>query len=303
MTVGFMQEQIRSAALNWLDQMTRGGEIPLTREQLANDFVVGGARFPLIDRGRGIRKPAGWNAALSITTAYPKSGGARPYDDREGPDGLHRYKLRRDERGQSENVGLRVAMQYDLPLAWFFGLAPGLFQVISPVYLREEEPLMSQFSLALTEAQRMVAPGSVVEDRIRRYLIRQTKQRLHQPIFASQIMIAYKERCAVCALNHRELLDAAHIISDSKPNGLPIVVNGLALCKIHHAAYDSNILGIRPDYVVQIKERLLQEIDGPMLLHGLQGRHGQALMALPTRRADRPDPNRLEERYVEFCAA
>lgn len=303
MTDAVLQEEIRAAALSWLEQSTRGGEIPLTREQLANDFIVGGVRFPLIDRGRGIRKPAGWNAALSITTAVPKSGGARPYDDVEGPDGLHRYKLRRDELGRSENAGLRAALQLDLPLAWFYGLEPGLFQVISPVYLREEEPSLNQFSLALTEAQRMVEPGSIVEERIRRYLISQTRQRLHQPVFASQVMIAYTERCAVCSLHHRELLDAAHIISDSKPHGLPIVTNGLALCKIHHAAYDNNILGIRPDHVVEIHQRLLQEIDGPMLLHGLQGRHGQSLMTLPKRAADRPDPIRLEERYAEFRAA
>ena len=283
MTDAVLQEEIRAAALSWLEQSTRGGEIPLTREQLANDFIVGGVRFPLIDRGRGIRKPAGWNAALSITTAVPKSGGARPYDDVEGPDGLHRYKLRRDELGRSENAGLRAALQLDLPLAWFYGLEPGLFQVISPVYLREEEPSLNQFSLALTAAA--------------------CRQRLHQPVFASQVMIAYTERCAVCSLHHRELLDAAHIISDSKPHGLPIVTNGLALCKIHHAAYDNNILGIRPDHVVEIHQRLLQEIDGPMLLHGLQGRHGQSLMTLPKRAADRPDPIRLEERYAEFRAA
>lgn len=70
---------------------------------------------------------------------------------------------------------------------------------------------------------------------------------------------------------HRELLDAAHITGDPQPHGLQIATNGLALCKIHHAAYDTNVLGIRPDVVVQIHERLLTEIDGPMLLHGLQG--------------------------------
>lgn len=297
------EDRIRSAALAWLDDVTLGGEMPLSREQLANDFLVDGVRFPLIDRGRGIRKPAGWQAALSITTAAPKSGRARPYEDVEGPDGLHRYKLRRDERGVSDNAGLRAALLLDAPLAWFYGLEPSRFHVISPVYLRNEEPELNQFTLALTEAQRMVQPGSIVEERLKRYLVRQTWQRLHQPVFASQVMAAYAERCAVCALNHRELLDAAHIVPDSKPHGLPIVTNGMALCKIHHAAYDKNILGIRPDHTVEIHERLLHEIDGPMLLHGLQGRHGQLLMALPRRPADLPDVDRLAERYAEFRAA
>ena len=116
-------------------------------------------------------------------------------------------------------------------------------------------------------------------------------------------MLAYSTRCAVCRIGHRELLDAAHIIADSDPRGLPIVRNGLALCKIHHAAYDRNILGIRPDYVIEIHHRLLDEIDGPMLRHGLQDHHAKPLMQLPQRRSELPDPTRLEERYAEFRAA
>jgi putative restriction endonuclease len=104
----------------------------------------------------------------------------------------------------------------------------------------------------------------------------------------------------VCSLAHRELLDAAHIIPDSDPDGQPVVTNGMALCKIHHTAYDRNILGIRPDYVVEISARLLDEIDGPMLSHGLQNHHGLKLMQVPRRGGDQPDPVRLERRYTEF---
>jgi putative restriction endonuclease len=294
---------VRASALAWLARVTMDGQVEVTREQLANDFAVDGARFPLIDRGRGIRKPLGWDAALSITTAVPKSGRPRPYDDTEGPDGLHRYKLRRDAGGDAENAGLRAAMRQGLPLAWFYGVAPGVFQAIFPVYLVAEEVERDQFVLALTDDQREIAPGSVVEGALRRYIVAQTRRRLHQPVFASQVMLAYTTRCAVCDLNHRELLDAAHIIPDNAPGGDPVVANGLALCKIHHAAYDANVLGIRPDHVVQIHHRLLAEIDGPMLRHGLQAHHDQPLMRIPARRADRPDPDRLTHRYEQFRAA
>jgi putative restriction endonuclease len=74
------------------------------------------------------------------------------------------------------------------------------------------------------------------------------------------------------------------------------------MCKIHHAAYDANILGIRPDHVVEVRNDILTEIDGPMLRHGLQEMHGTRII-LPRSREDRPDPDRLEERYTEFCAA
>jgi putative restriction endonuclease len=294
---------VRSAALAWIEKITLGGALPVTREQLAHDFHIDGARFALVDRGRGIRKPAGWQAALSIMTAVASTGGQRPYADDEGPDGLHRYKLRRDQRGSAENEGLRVAMRDQLPLIWFYGLKPGVFNAIAPVYLTAEEPDQDQFVLALTADQRGVIPGSPVEEVLRRYLITETKRRLHQPVFASQVMLAYETKCAVCTLAHRELLDAAHIVPDSDPRGLPVVRNGLALCKIHHAAYDRNILGIRPDYVVEIHTRLLHEIDGPMLTHGLQAHHGERLRQLPRTRAERPDPERLEQRYAAFEAA
>lgn len=287
---------IRAAAMLWLQDVTMGGTLTVTREQLANDFSFAGERFPLVDRGRGIRKPAGWRAALSIMTAQ-----GRPYADEEGVDGLHRYQLRRDQRGAAENESLRVALRDQAPLIWFYGVAPGIFNATFPVWIKVEEP--GRFVLALTDIQRTVQPYSPVEETFRRYLIAETKRRLHQPVFASEVMLAYETRCAVCRIGHRELLDAAHIIPDNDPRGLPVAPYGLALCKIHHAAFDRNILGIRPDYVVEIHHRLLDEMDGPMLRHGLQEHHAQPLMQLPRRRVDQPDRDRLDERYAQFRAA
>lgn len=297
------EEHVRAAALDWLSKVTLDGTVTVSRAQLRDDFQVHGTRFPLLDAGRGIRKPRGWSAALSILTAAPEGAAWRPYDDSEGPDGLHRYKLRRDERGAAENEGLRAAMAQQVPLMWFYGVRPGIFQAIFPVYLIGEESEQSQFVMALTEEQRQVRPGSRVEAVLREYLMAMTRRRLHQPVFASQIMVAYETRCAVCSLNHRELLDAAHIIPDSEPNGAAVVTNGLALCKLHHAAYDRNILGIRPDCTVEIHQRLLGEIDGPMLRHGLQEHHMRPLMKLPSSRRERPDTDRLLERYAIFRAA
>ena len=94
----------------------------------------------------------------------------------------------------------------------------------------------------------------------------------------------------------------AHIIPDSHEDGLPIVPNGLSLCKIHHSAYDHHILGISPDYKVHIRKDLLNEIYGPMLKHGFQELDGNAIH-IPSRKNDQPDKERLDVRYSDFLSA
>jgi putative restriction endonuclease len=121
-------------------------------------------------------------------------------------------------------------------------------------------------------------------------------------MFRGMVIDAYDVRCAVCRLKHGDLLDAAHIVADREETGLAIVSNGISLCKIHHAAYDRNLLGVSADYVVHINERLLAETDGPMLKHGLQEMHGQGL-TLPRHKASRPDPERLSTRFTVFAAS
>ena len=79
-------------------------------------------------------------------------------------------------------------------------------------------------------------------------------------------------------------------------------INGLALCKLHHAAFDANIIGVTPDLEVTVRLDVLQEIDGPMLQHGLQDFQGRRIH-VP--RADHLKPNRdfLAERYALFRRA
>ncbi len=294
--------RLRREAMAWLTVRTNDGLDAISTTGLL-DFEIDGRRFRLMDAQRGIRKPAELHAALSIRTVYRSDGATRPYEDSAGPEGLFRYKWRGNEADHPENRALRAAMVAGLPLIWFFGVGPGMYQPVFPVFLLDEEPASHQFVVDPDVAHGLVRKDSPVEEAMRRYILRETRQRVHQPVFRATIMRAYGTRCSVCALAHTELLDAAHIIPDSHERGLASVRNGLALCKIHHAAYDSNILGIRPDLVVQIKSDLLDEMDGPMLQYGLKERHDQKLMVLPKNRAERPGAENLEFRYELFQGA
>jgi putative restriction endonuclease len=165
----------------------------------------------------------------------------------------------------------------------------------------KDDPQAQIFTIALDESFTFFGDPMTMTGDQRRYAEKVVRTRLHQPVFRARVMHAYRSTCAVCELKHSELLDAAHIIPDSSESGFAEVSNGLALCKIHHAAYDRNLLGITADYIVRINQLLLDEVDGPMLRHGLQDMHGRSL-TLPTRSTDRPSQAALAERYEEFAA-
>ena len=86
--------------------------------------------------------------------------------------------------------------------------------------------------------------------------------------------------------------------SDSE-GGEPVVPNGVAMCKIHHAAYDNDLLGVNADYQVMIRPDLLEESDGPTLRHALQELH-KSTLTVPSQRIARPDRDLLAERYDRF---
>lgn len=148
----------------------------------------------------------------------------------------------------------------------------------------------------------MAEGASLVAEGRRQYVTQMVQRRLHQESFRWRVLRAYRECCAVCRLGHSELLDAAHILPDGHPKGEPIVPNGLALCKLHHAAFDSHLLGVRPDLVIQLRRDILEEADGPMLQYGLQGFHGELLHA-PRKAQLRPSQEFLAERFELFRKA
>ena len=296
-------ERVRSSALAYLRvvQDRTGG--PVRREDVT-DFRIDGQRIALMDPQRGIRKPRQLDAALSIRTVFSMDPERRPYDDERGRDGYLRYKWRGTDANHAENVALRRAMQANLPLIWFQGIATGLYLPVAPVWFVDEEPSDHQFVVAFDETQRDAwdrTNDAHVVDLRREYADRVVRERLHQPVFRQQVLAAYENRCALCRLRHRELLDAAHILSDAK-GGEPVVTNGIAMCKIHHAAFDNRFMAIRPSYEIEVRADVLAEEDGPTLKHALQGLHRQRI-DIPRRRAMRPSPVLLEERYEEFLRA
>ncbi|MFL6238577.1 MAG: HNH endonuclease [Actinomycetes bacterium] len=293
-------ERLRAAAFAHLDRLLTQSPNGALRSADINAFSFEERTQRLIVQ-TGIWKPASLDAALSIRTTYTPLSETAPYEDELGDDGFLRYKYRGTDPNHSDNRALREAMRSQAPLIYFVGIASGLYNAHYPVWIKAEDPAELEFAVALDETQLLLSPAALSPAE-RSYVLALTRRRLHQPAFRTRVLLAYADTCAMCRLRHAELLDAAHILPDTHPRGLPVVPNGLALCKIHHAAYDMNIIGVRRDLVIEVQPRVLHEVDGPMLRHGLQELAGAELI-VPTSKREQPDPERLDERYEAFRLA
>jgi putative restriction endonuclease len=240
---------------------------------------------------------------LSITTAPPSLRKPPPYDDRISQDSLLRYRYRGSDPQHPENVGLRLLWQARIPLIYFYGVIPGKYYPVFPAWIVADNPAALEVTVEADDPASSAAifDGSAVFDAPdrRRYVTREVEQRLHQHVFRERVVAAYGCRCAICRLKHGELLDAAHIVEDKDPRGVAEVCNGLALCKLHHAAFDGNFLGITPDYVIRLRDDIRQEHDGPMLIYGIQAFHDQKIRT-PRQPALRPNRDLLAERFARF---
>jgi putative restriction endonuclease len=262
----------------------------LTHKELLN-FQLNGERFPLIEVQGGIRNPRDFASTLSIVNDFHSE-----YRNTLDDNGILRYHFRSGDPEKSFNKKLRVAFESRTPIILFNKPAPNMYIPVIGAQIVGEDLADGIVFVASGGDLALAFEAKAID---KSYVMRLTMQRMHQPAFRAVVLKAYKQSCAICRLNHAELLDAAHITPDSDPNGLPEVPNGLALCKIHHAAYDKKFLGIDGDYKVHINEKLLQERDGPMLQHGLVEMNGSFLQ-LPSRKPDRPDGERLNLRFQEF---
>ncbi len=294
-----MEDQIRLAAFNWLKLQINIYNNILPRRILEEGFELNGERITLVGPS-GIWKPKQFKSIpISITTVL--NG---PYSDKIS-DGFLSYKFRGVDPYHRDNIGLRLAMTTKTPLIYFVNLSKGKYMANFPAYIINEDRASLEFTVALDEEKYIGIPSEselVNEESSyyrRKYVTSLVDRRAHQQSFRVRVLEAYNSRCCLCKLNHPELLDASHIIPDNEPDGEPIVINGLTLCKIHHSAFDVNILGISPDYIIHVREDILNEIDGPMLKHGIQDLNNQRII-LPSRKQDYPDRNRLDWRYTKF---
>ncbi len=162
---------------------------------------------------------------------------------------------------------LRRAWEEKIPIIYFYGLADATYQAIYPVYIVSIDRHRLEALVAATADDRNLDADDMIvaEPILRRYRTQEVKARLHQSAFRLQVLNAYEHRCALTQFPVVPLLDAVHILPDRDERGHPTVSNGICMSRLHHSAYDSNILGIDPDGVVHLNREILRIEDGPLL--------------------------------------
>lgn len=79
--------------------------------------------------------------------------------------------------------------------------------------------------------------------------------------FSNRVLTAYSYRCAFCDIQ-LNLIDAAHIIPVSHENSTDETRNGVALCGLHHKAYDKGIITFNERYQIISSENKMQILRG-----------------------------------------
>jgi putative restriction endonuclease len=293
-------DDLRASCFASLDVLcaTFGYDVPY-RGGLDAGFPFRGRRVPFLSPQKGIFRAAAQRgeAALSVNTSANS-----PYDDEEVEAGF-RYAYRDGSLDQPDNRALRAAFASRAPLVYFYATQPGRYEPIYPCFITEDDP--QDRRVLITPGRRIGAidelePVPIENELERRYAVRATRIRLHQRRFRGKVLPAYRDSCAICRLKERRLLDAAHIVGDLREGGEPRVSNGLSLCSIHHRAFDEDLVGVSPDYVVHVARRLLDDEDGPML-ELLKTFHQQPIV-VPARAAWQPNREQLAARFERFAA-
>ncbi|WP_226006621.1 HNH endonuclease [Natrinema salinisoli] len=214
--------------------------------------------FYLTDVERVDISSEAFHADIGWSTFYPQSF-TRVIDKRR--------KLLLDKYG-SLTEALRQHRKQEL------GTAPEAIEEETETILEEssiEPPELTESEVEFTEAERRVRSSA----------------------FRQAVREAYNETCAICGSQRRSPagnpeVEAAHIYPKSE-GGSDDVRNGLALCKLHHWAFDTGWVSVTDDHQIIVRDKPGSECHGDLI------EFDSEYLYLPDQEENHPHPIFLEE--------
>lgn len=290
---------IREAAIHHCRLLSlRWGEaVPF--EELAKGFPYQNGWIKLVGP-QGVFKPKEMtDGALTLLSTL-----ASTYEDEhlDGDEVLYDYA---PPQREYENVGLKnvAALGRSVILLKQVKAKPKPeYMVFAPVALMgfDDNTRKVHLNLAPAAQETLGVPSPTPSVFSKQYGETIAKARLHQAHFRRETLAAYGHRCCICELRERPLLDAAHIVPDRLPEGVPTVRNGLAMCPTHHRAYDQSMVLVGEDFRVKVQREKLEHLGTDATNRMLVDFDGKTIW-LPKDEASRPAREFLR-RKIEFAA-
>lgn len=146
--------------------------------------------------------------------------------------------------------------------------------------------------LALNDVERLTdAEIAAIANPKRRKVIATIVRNYRASDFRRRVLGAYSRRCSMCGVQ-LELIEAAHIVPVASDEGNDDTNNGIALCKLHHAAYDRNLVCFDERYRIEVSDSLVAQLHDAGLDGGIS-KFCKALrpaLILPSDKRDYPAP-------------
>lgn len=123
----------------------------------------------------------------------------------------------------------------------------------------------------------------------RRTVIQTVRKKLRDSSFQNRVLTAYNYQCAMCGVQ-LDLVQAAHIVPVSHEAGTDQTSNGMALCALHHYAYDRGLVFVDEEYSIELNDSKITQLRSISRDEGLE-EFTEALrkmIVLPPGRLDRP---------------
>lgn len=252
------RETIRMLVYIW--RLTRGGP-PGVRPSGEFRIQLTGVRPPLGTGSAFVTLLLGWHEPLEVFAGFDVS--RRPQVWGESPSVQIRETALREAARKGFGVYRRATREGEMAVAFSpdcfmdyvknqsrfheFAAHPDEVRVLNAVIGGEEDI--------------EVAP-EVDLDRIgsqgRKTVVRAVTERVGQENFRARVLAAYRRHCAMCGLQ-LDLVLAAHIVPVNI-EGSNETSNGLALCYLHHEAYDRAFVAADERYRIRVNERVLERL-------------------------------------------
>jgi putative restriction endonuclease len=128
-----------------------------------------------------------------------------------------------------------------------------------------------------------------IKNQERRNVIANIRRKYRASDFRKRVLGAYGNRCAMCGVQLK-LIDAAHIIPVAASTSTDETNNGIALCKLHHAAFDNNLLSFDEKFKIELNDTEIARLTIENLVGGLKDfkRNLKTAILLPNDRRDYP---------------